>query len=242
MGNEKNFLLAIIVTVLVLTFYPAIMKHFFPQMFPAKEEAAEQPAQRSYQEKAPPTAGEGSQQFSTTTSDGISQQFSAVTYRTDKTYVLENQYYLITLNAPGADIKSIVLKQFISPATQQPTVLMDTDNQWEGIFALSGLLEKAQLDDVITKDDEITLHYSLPTGLKIIKQILLDYNSYSVQLNIKFKNSSSEDKSISYRTIAATGLDAVSGIENRFREVLVVKSDDQIWKKNIGSIKSEKKI
>ena len=226
MKNEKNFLITIIITMAVLITYPMVMKQFFPQFFPAPEKtimARKTPAGQLTLAETPPTR----------------QQAERITYSKNKSYVIRSRQYAVTINTPGADIKRIELMQLEDPATQQPTVLMDTQDIGPGIFSVEGIGEQASLEDVSIQDNAVTFTYNLSTDLKLTKKISLDEELYSIVLDLDIKNMSSQDKEVSFRTIAATGIKQEAGIGGRFQEGITILANKKMPKRNLSRINKE---
>jgi len=226
MKNEKNFLITIIITMAVLIAYPMVMKQFFPQFFPAPEETAiEQKA--SFKQPipivAPPTR----------------QQPNGLTYLKNKSYVIRSKQYAVTINAPRADIKRIELMRLLDPATQQPTVLMDTQDTGPGIFSVEGLGAQASLEDVSMQEHMATFNYNLSTDLKLTKKISLDEEFYSIVLDLNISNISGQDKEVSFRTVAATGIKQAMGIGGRFQEGITILANKKMLKRSLSRINKE---
>ncbi|MBU4304739.1 MAG: membrane protein insertase YidC [Candidatus Omnitrophica bacterium] len=232
MKNEKNFLLAVIITVVVLYFYPLLIKQFFPQFFTPPEEI---------QIKGPGSTV-GRPQTETAFQSGPKEYANPVTTAPVKTYTIENDLYRVVIASPEADIKRIELKKITDPGTQLPTVLVDVGTQGRGIFYQEGLLLDSVLEGIEESNTAVEFIYSKGNKLTIIKRIELDARMYKISLITEFKNASDKEIFTGYSFVAATGLNEVSGIEDRFRDAMAMFKNGKMYKKNINSLESLRKI
>ncbi|MFH1063065.1 MAG: membrane protein insertase YidC [Candidatus Omnitrophota bacterium] len=225
MDKDKNFITAIILTIMVIFFYPILMKKILPNQFiePKQEYQAGITAQNSTQIAQPSVV-------------------DAITYSKTKSYVLQTKKYNIVVNSPGADIKSIDLSQLQDPETQRPTKLMDTLDKTEGILSTKELLRNAELQDVVAQDDAVEFTYKNNDGLLITKQIIVDPDLYKINLNIDITNKSDKDQLIPYQIIAVTGLEEATDISSRFRNLITIFNNQKDFKKNPSSIKEKKVV
>lgn len=222
MNNEKNFLLAIVLTITILLLYPLILKQFFPQALPP-------PSQEKILEHSPllPAAPE---------TKNVEQK--STTYYKEKSYVIENENYLITINYPNADIKSIELKKFINPKTKKPTVVTDTDDRWPGIFSISSP-EAVTLKNVRLLDKEIIFEYTLGTDLELTKIIKLNDSLYQIKLELLFKNLSNQEETTAYTMTAIAAIKATSDLEKRTMEMISISPANKTYKKNIAGVRKD---
>ena len=197
------------------------MKQLFPQHFAEQGSSPVQQAQP--------------QQASLPTAAVPATMISNVTPSQQKSYTIENHRYQLVVNAPGADIQKIELKQLLDPETKQPTILMDVENKYPGIFATSDLLSGAELKDVIVGAENIQFAY-ITKDFEVKKTIALDPETYSITALIEVQNKQTDSKPLEYALTAATGLKNVSGLESRFREAVTISQNNKISKKNINGI------
>ncbi|MCG2711162.1 MAG: membrane protein insertase YidC [Candidatus Omnitrophica bacterium] len=220
MKSEKNFFIVIIITVGVLVFYPMLIKNMFPRFFPEQPQPALQVEQTSAYKEIEPK-----------------QQASiGVTYLKEKTYSLHNNLYEIEVNSPNADIKSIKLLQIADPLTNEPTVLMDTQDMMPGIFSDSGLTDKAVIQNIESSNNAVLFYYKHEAGLNIRKQLRIDDDMYSVSLSYEIENPSKIEKALSYRLIAAAGIKNTAKVDARFNNQITVLKNKKTIKKNLGNI------
>lgn len=225
MDKDKNFIIAITLTILVIFFYPMLMKKILPDQFPEPQQINQAPisAQVSAQITQPTSIND-------------------VTYSKIKSYRLNTNKYNIVVNSPGADIKRIDLNQCIDPANQMPTNLIDTLDKTEGIFSTKDLLRNAELQDVVAQEDAIEFTYKNNDQLLIIKQITVDPELYKINLNINITNQSNRDQVVPYQVVAVTGLELESGIASNFGNLIAMFNNQKNFKKNPSSIKEKKVI
>ena len=84
-GKDKNFVFAIIITMMVLFLYPKIVMHFFPQAFPKKAPVI------SRERSVSPENNNIQVPY-------IAQNATEVTYSKEKSYFLSNQLFTIKIN------------------------------------------------------------------------------------------------------------------------------------------------
>ncbi|MCP4649688.1 MAG: membrane protein insertase YidC [PVC group bacterium] len=229
MNKDKNFIKAIIITVVVLFLYPKIMMRFFPQMFPAPEQNPKTHTTETIKQQ---TVINETESASTDSSSGV-------TYSKENSYVLENDTYRITVNSPQADVQKVELQQFIDPQTQQPTVVLDAEEKQRGVFATPELVDKAQLEDVISGSDKIIFIYKDLSGLTIKKTIELEDNTHIITLDIEIINESLQDQTVSYRMTSAAGIAPAEGIASRYQEILTILETEKRHKQHPGKVKKE---
>ncbi|MBU1087143.1 MAG: hypothetical protein KKD05_06445, partial [Candidatus Omnitrophica bacterium] len=143
MDKDKNFITAIVLTIMVIFFYPMLMKKIFPDKFTEPQQQISQTAALN-QTEIP------------IVQSNIS---SAITYSKTKSYTLETNKYNVIVNSPGADIRSIDFSQIPDPATNLPTNLMDTQDQIPGIFSTPELIRNAELQNVDVQADALEFTY-----------------------------------------------------------------------------------
>ncbi|MBU1045295.1 MAG: membrane protein insertase YidC [Candidatus Omnitrophica bacterium] len=226
MDKDKNFITAIILTLMVIFFYPMLMKKVFPDKFP--EPTQQNSALTTFNTDKPQVVQ--------------SNIASALTYSKTKSYVLETKKYNIVVNSPGGDIKSIDFSQIADPATNLPTILMDTMDKSPGIFSTPELIRNAELQNVEVKSNALEFTYHNNDNLIITKQIIIDPDLYKINLNINITNKAVKDQVVPYQLVTATGIADAAGISARFRDIIILFSDQKNFKKNPSTIKEKKLI
>lgn len=226
MKNDNNFLLVIIITIMVLMVYPMVMQKFFPQYFPDPERPSEQTQPSNTQTKQP---------VQTMQMAPIDTKQEAITYSSEKSYVLSNNLLAIEVNSPAADIKSIKFLEIKEPGSANPTVLLDTENLMPGVFRETGLTDKATLEDVSVGNSSIAFEYKKDNDLYIKKRMRLEPDMYKVALSYELKNKSKEAMVLPYRIIAANGIKKPASVESRFCSKITTFKDKKTVKKNINS-------
>jgi YidC/Oxa1 family membrane protein insertase len=227
MDNNKNFITAIALTILVIFFYPMMMKKMFPEHFAQNQSQMEEPA--SVQAPTSPEILKPSVE-------------NAVTYDKINSYMLKNNLFTIILNAPGGDISSIELNQIPDPVDDQPTVLMETFDQYPGIFSTKELLQGAKLENVQADYSNISFIYKKNENLKIVKTITAAEDMYKIDLQVTIENIGTEQQSVPYQIVTSVGLPEADGIASRFQNIITYYDDDKKFKKNPKSIKELKTI
>jgi len=225
MQNEKNFIIAVIITVCVVIFYPVLARQFFPQYFSERTQEKPEPPLKQIPE---PT---------TQRAQAIEepQAPSMVTASKTKTYELRSKKFILEVNAPAGEIKSIKIADVVNPATKEPTELMDTHNKTAGIFADKGLTDSAILERVEQGNMAVSFYYKQGAGLKIKKSIQISDESYKILLNIEIENFSSREQPVAYRFVAATGVKNFSRIAGRYYRRIVVFKNKQVKKSGLIS-------
>ncbi len=224
MKNELNFIVAIVLTLIVLTCYPLVMRHFFPAQFPAQNAETEKAPAVQNNAVIAPAAEHNNGEITTT-------------YRKQKAYQINSRLFSLEVNTPQADISRIELNQIKDPSTGKPTVLMDCEKNSPGIFTDYGLTNQGKLIDVKTGRGEGIFNYKLKNGLKVIKTIKVSGKLYQIKTTYQIVNPTDRKISVKYRLIAATGVPEESGISARFRNVLCI-FDKGHYKKNLHSLRT----
>ena len=228
-GKDKNFVFAIIITMMVLFLYPKIVMHFFPQAFPKKAPVI------SRERSVSPENNNIQVPY-------IAQNATEVTYSKEKSYFLSNQLFTIKINSPKGDIAQIALHDYVDPATGNPTIILNTQDQSEGVFALTGALSDATLENVMSGEDAIAFNYKTKEGIDIKKVISIFPDLYKVMMDIEIKNSTENDKVISYQIVVASGVDLETGIDSRYQEIVNILSTDKQQKKSPSKLKGEERF
>lgn len=219
MKSDNNFFIVILITICVLVLYPMLMKNMFPQYFTEQMQPNSQVEQANRADEMPPKRVAP----------------ASITYLKDKTYSLTNNIFAIEVNSPKADIKSIRLLELIDPATNAPTVLMDTQNMVPGIFSDSGLTDTAVLQNMESNNNAAIFHYKHDSGLNVRKQIRIDDDIYQVSLSFEIENPSKTDKILPYRIVAATGIKNADKVEARFNNQITVLKNKKTIKTNLNN-------
>lgn len=223
MQNEKNFILALVITVCVIIFYPMFVKQFFPQYFPEQTQDQPQLSQEAPKARIPERQP--------------AQPIIATTYSKKTSYELNNNKFSVVVNSPRGEIKSIKIAEIIDPITEAPTELMNTNDKTAGIFADKGLTDSAVLERVEEKPGTISFYYEQPSGLKIKKSIILDNQDYKILLELEIENTTPKEQIASYRFVAATGIKSVVGVEQRYCQQITFFRNKKIKKTGIANSK-----
>ena len=226
MDKDKNFITAIILTILIIFFYPVLMKKMFPEQFKAQQ-----------------THGVSSQ-TSAQDADIIVDPVipEVVSSKAEKTFVLSNNKYKLFINGPAAEIKQIELNDIIDPATEQATILINTENKTAGIFNTKELLRNAKLKNVEQSRDSIKFIYQNNDGLIINKEIYAQEDMYKLGMDISIENTSKNTQDVPYQVVTCSGLPKSEGITGRFNNIITIYNENKQFKKNPKSIKDKKII
>ena len=238
-GNDKNFIIAIAITMLVLLIYPKVMMRLFPQSFT--------PDQKVFQQQ--PVFDQGHRQekletFNEAHSDTIysNATHSNITYSPEKSYIIGNNLFTLKINSPQGDISQVSLLNYIDPATEEPTVVLDTKNIEPGVFSLSGDLSSQKLKNVEVGNNAIAFHYIGQNGLAVKKVISVIPDLYKINSDIEISNSSDTDREVSYRVIAASGIKVQEGINSRYQEIRNILEDEKQQKKVPSKLKGVERL
>ena len=223
MKTDNNFFIVIIITICVLVFYPVLMKKMFPQFFP-------EPSQSQIQSPELVSPGISSNDIQTKQPSSIS-----TTYSKETTYNLYSSLFDIQVNSPAADIKSIRLLEIQDPLTNNPTVLMDTQDMMPGIFSDTGLTDNAVLVNAENNENTAAFDYEHESGLKIRKRIRIENDMYKVMLSYEIENPLNQEHVLDYRIIAASGIKNSSKVNARFDNQITILKNNKTIKKNLSN-------
>ena len=232
MKNELNFIVAVVLTLIILTCYPMLMQKFFPDQFPDKSaQTTQQPDTQNVTQKTSETVPPIAKQA----------EVKSAIYSKQKSYTLKSDKFLVTVNAPQADISRIELNDILDPASKQPTTIMEAEKNSPGIFADFGLTDSAKLENSSIVDAVGVFNYKLGNGLSVTKTIMLSDKTYQIKGIYQIINPTDKDISLEYRMIAATGVPEANRIASRFRDVVAIFKKGN-FKKNFSSLrKTEEK-
>ncbi|MBI4845025.1 MAG: membrane protein insertase YidC [Candidatus Omnitrophica bacterium] len=226
MRKDNNFLLAMVITMLIVFTYPVIMKQFFPQYFSVQKQA-----EVAEEIILPETQVVNKSEFI--------REAAIVMPSSKKTYILESRRLRVLVSGPEAEIRKIEISDFPEPESDAPTVIMDADNTFNGVFCDGGLSQGATLQHVAEKEQEINFYYK-KGDLQISKQIKLREEQHAIDLVVSIKNDSAETALLRYDITGATGLIKTADMESRYSNAVLI-SNDKSFIKGIGSLR-EKKI
>ena len=159
---------------------------------------------------------------------------------------VETEKYVVTLSNEGGCVKSIVLKEYPHPATNETFKLIDIALPEEGIFNMDGLGE-GDLSRVryVTnkKGKEVLFSARLENGLEITKKYIFHDFLYHMELEVYLRNSSAYPLQADYFITAASNIDIANKIDRRYAQIVSNisgkarrdngKKDDGLFKEGI---------
>ena len=233
MGNEKNFLITVIITLAILISYPLVAQKFFPQYF-AEKSATEV----RYEELMPAETKNSAPDAVATT---IETAGATASIKTEKTYIIENDKFTIVISGDNADIQSLGLKTFRNPATGLPEEFMGTSLAQKGVLNTGDLTDNAALEQVIPADQSIRFIFR-DKDLIISKTIGFADDGYGIECQIGLTNEGDKDISLAYNIVAAHKFSSAGGMEGRYNEAVIMLQDKKMSKKNVAGINKESQV
>ena len=136
---------------------------------------------------------------------------------------IETEKYVITLTNEGGCIKSIVLKEYPHPATNEIFKLVEIEDPAEGIFGITNFwgydLSRIRYD-MDEKHNEVIFSTQLNNGLEIIKRYTFNSSLYHIELELSFRNPSDQPLQGDYLIIASSNIDIPTRIDRRYTQIV----------------------
>lgn len=206
---EKRALLAIVLSMLILLFYPYFLKKFYPQLNPPPTQVVS-----SKKEISPPLKHK-EQKIEEPIQQGSSSE--------EKELEFETASYKIVLSNIGGVIKSVTLKKYFDSEQNVPITLAKIIAPQEAIFFTSGLddeIDKGLAFSVEKKADRITFTTQTQSGLMIEKEIIFSPNKYFFELEQKITNLSNESRTLKYKLVGGCRLTSLSQKDEMYLEIV----------------------
>lgn len=136
---------------------------------------------------------------------------------------IETEKYIVTLSSEGGCIKSIALKEYPHPRTNEVFKLVAIEDLEQGIFNMDGLDEGA-LSKVRfianKKDREIVFSAQLKNGLEITKRYTFHDSAYHINLELYFYNPTEQTLYPEYSIIAGSNIDIATKLDRRYAQIV----------------------
>ncbi|MBI3315753.1 MAG: membrane protein insertase YidC [Candidatus Omnitrophica bacterium] len=201
---EKRTLLALVLSFLVLGFYPVILEKFYPQAkapVAARQTAALQPA-------APV----------------VKPLLSHGEFADAKDVVLANRDLRVVLNPAGGAVREISFLNFVDHAKNAPIrffSLKSPSRATTFVDLVDSPVDPKELsgDYVVTRQGHtLTAIRELSSGLRITKEYRFQEAGYGVDLGLSFENGSDKPLDFRYQLYAGSSLDPRHSIDNQYLE------------------------
>ncbi len=131
---------------------------------------------------------------------------------------IETEKYVVTLSNEGGYIKTIVLKEYPHPGTNEIFKLVDIDDPTEGIFSIGELggydLSRIRYD-TNEKGKEVVFTTQLQNGLEVTKRYIFNNSMYHMELELYIRNTSEQLLQVGYSIIAGSNVDIPTRIDRR---------------------------
>jgi len=141
---------------------------------------------------------------------------------------IETEKYVVTLSNEGGYIKSIVLREYPDPTTNEMFKLVDAPGDIfgaaEGVFAINnfGGYDLSTVRFTTEKKyGEVIFSARLDNGLEVTKKYIFPNSLYHIDLEVNFRNTSGKALQVgSYTIIAGSNIDIPSKIDRRYAQVV----------------------
>ncbi|MCM8812955.1 MAG: membrane protein insertase YidC [Candidatus Omnitrophica bacterium] len=221
MQNDKNFILFIVVTVLVLFLYPKIVQVVAPQLIENKT--------RLRHEIIPESPEPVEQAL---VPDEKTPKYTEILSAEEKSYDLESSLYQLRVRAPYGEITRIVLKNYIDPKTSRGTVLIDVPPEQPGILRDSGFGNDFSVQSVDTGADSMVIVYKNPQNMRLKKTLKLGDQQYVFTVSYEIINEDSSPQDIVIKTVTASGWHIAEQMDTRTTERVTYLTDlKKLYKK-----------
>ncbi len=136
---------------------------------------------------------------------------------------IETEKYVITLTNVGGCIKSIALKEFPQPTTNELCKLIDVEIPAEGIFNMDGL----GLHDLSNvrfhtnkRGNEVEFTARLDNGLDLRKRYIFYKSLYHIDLELYIESHSNQTLQTNYKIVAASNIKLGARLEKVYTHVV----------------------
>ena len=136
---------------------------------------------------------------------------------------IETEKYVVTLSNEGGCVKSIVLKEYPHPRTNEIFKLVDIENPREGIFSIDDLggynLSRIRYN-TNERDKEVVFSAQLGNGLEVTKKYIFHNSLYHIDLELYIRNTSGQVLQTGYSIIAGSNIDIPTRIDRRYTQIV----------------------
>lgn len=232
---EKRFLGAVIVAALLLMVYPKYIQMISPQG--AQDQQQEQAAEpSSYTGEAQPVQASA-------TVPSVDDMRLLQTIKEAKTFVIENDDIVLTVNNVGASVQGIELKKYFQKDTPDPIAFLKQD---DGIssFAVRWLQGKVNCNEhlfsVVDQTATQIVMSATIDDIEVTKTYMLEEEGYIINFHLSIKNLS-DNKTINaaYELTNDANVAFDTGYEKRFVKMSVFKENEKIQSASFDKIKNK---
>lgn len=229
---DKRTLLAIAISLIVLGFYPVILKKFYPDYGKAPVSATA------------PAAEKGADPLSAPAGVSSAAVLDAQMLVPEKDLVFENKQLKLLFNSKGGLVREIRFPDFIDSETKEPLKLLSLANSVAAPFQVSFLNAALEADQALSdyrmqkiSENEITALAS-SRQLEVSKRFVFDSDKNSGKVFLRFKNISSSPLDFHYQFFAGSSIIPRHSIDAQYIEANFFSMVD--GKKNLKHIRQTK--
>jgi YidC/Oxa1 family membrane protein insertase len=140
-----------------------------------------------------------------------------------KEVIVETEKYAVTLSNEGGCIKSIVLKEYPHPSTNEIFTIVDILKPEEGIFNMQGLgittLPKTRFG-TIEKENEVIFSTQLSNGIEILKRYIFHKDLYHIELEVYISNPTNILSQTNYAIVAASNIEIGTRLDRNYTHIV----------------------
>jgi len=198
---EKRVIIAIVLSMFIILMFQSML----PKPKTPRPEAASQPL---------PTETVKTEEPSFTIPKEMAVQEKELRIETDK--------YILIFSNIGGSLKTVYLKEFKTPGTDEPLKLTHIDNPKEYIFGISSQTIPINLDTSIynvAQEGDAVIYSIRADNFEIIKRFNLHKSNYTIELQLFIKNTSASQKEFKYRIIGGSGIIELNAQDKKLIEV-----------------------
>lgn len=214
---DKKTVLAVVLAALILFGYQFYIAKFYPGAYTVT--SPEPGASERMEESRPQEiAGLDTPRETIAESGPI-----AVPEVPAKKVVFETEKYVVTLSNEGGCIKSIVLKEYPHPGTNEVFKLVDIESPAEAVFNMDGMDEynlphvRFAVDE---KRNEVVFSTQLKSGLNLTKRYIFHDDSYHIDLEAYFNNPTTQVIYPSYSIVAGSNVYIATKLDRRYAQIV----------------------
>jgi len=234
---DKRTLLAVALTMIVITAYPLFLKKITPVPPQSNEEALSSLGAGQTDVVMP-------QQIAKT-EVMIPLEVPVVSFIKENEEVIDTEKFEVVFSNIGGAINRITLKEYGAYGEDAPLIISEPEEREKKIFSFKGLMGRLYPDAPYEMSgrtkDSITYTYTIRGNIYVKKEFLVHNSNNNIELNLEVKNTSTGYLPFDYQLLGPSGITIDQKLDNRFVEAMLLPkaADGKIEKTRPGSIKAE---
>lgn len=202
---EKRTLVALVLSMLVLGFYPTILKHFYPDYGKPVPAASSAPVKTG-------AAAVAAMPVASVAQNGGTALFTAANNITVSTENLK-----ASVNSADGGMNEIIFLKYPHPKTDEPLKLFSADRPGVSTLALD-VANGASATHTVSAASRGAEAVSTFGAVRAVKTVAFRPDGYSADVAVRFENTSPSTAQFSYRLAAGPSIPQRNGIDSQYIE------------------------